>query len=304
MKKMMNITADEKYLKTFEALSSDVRLKILSLLSHRPLNIKQIASELNLSSAIITMHINKLEKGNLIESRREKVNGTVQKLCAIKVDEINVKLPVAIKEDINYHKFEIPIGHYTDFDIKPTCGLSTTEKVIGLYDDPRYFLYPERVDIGILWFAQGYVEYKLPNQMLTKECATKLEISMEISSEAPTFNEDFPSEITFFLNNIEIGKFISPGDYGERKGKYTPDWWNPEINQYGFLKIIKIDDTGTFIDGSKISDVTINDININNKYWTFRLAVLDDAKYVGGLTIFGKGFGNYDQDINFKLFYK
>ncbi|MFZ2638940.1 MAG: transcriptional regulator, partial [Agathobacter rectalis] len=29
----------------------------------------------------------------------------------------------------------------------------------------------------------------------------------------------------------------------------------------------------------------------------FRIAVEEDSAHVGGLTIFGKSFGNYDQDI-------
>ena len=34
-----------------------------------------------------------------------------------------------------------------------------------------------------------------------------------------------------------------------------------------------------------------------------KLAVPEDAEHVGGLTIFGKGFGNYNQDINVKISY-
>ena len=69
------------------------------------------------------------------------------------------------------------------------------------------------------------------------------------------------------------------------------------------LKVIKINDRGSFIDGEKISDVKLKDINIKNKQWTLRLEVAADAKHIGGLTIFGSGFGNYDQDLIFRLYY-
>ena len=36
---------------------------------------------------------------------------------------------------------------------------------------------------------------------------------------------------------------------------------------------------------------------------TFKLAVNDDSTYIGGLTIFGKNFGNYNQDINVRINY-
>ncbi|WP_213410540.1 hypothetical protein [Xylanibacillus composti] len=59
--------------------------------------------------------------------------------------------------------------------------------------------------------------------------------------------------------------------------------------------------TGSYIDGQRISDVKLDDLDIRRKQWQFRLVVLEDAKHVGGLTLFGSGFGNYNQDIHFKL---
>lgn len=88
------------------------------------------------------------------------------------------------------------MGHYTDLAASPTCGIATTEKLIGYYDDPRYFLDPQRVDAGILWFAKGYVEYKVPNYLFMDQTVQEIEISMEIGSEAPSVNEKWPSDIS------------------------------------------------------------------------------------------------------------
>ena len=33
----------------------------------------------------------------------------------------------------------------------------------------------------------------------------------------------------------------------------------------------------------------------------FRFSVAEDALHVGGLTLFGKNFGNYDQDIHLEV---
>ncbi|AEH52680.1 ArsR family transcriptional regulator [Heyndrickxia coagulans 2-6] len=57
------------------------------------------------------------------------------------------------------------------------------------------------------------------------------------------------------------------------------------------------------MDGECLSDVKISDLPLRNSLITFRIAVLEDAEHVGGATIFGKGFGNHDQDIEFKLYY-
>ena len=70
------------------------------------------------------------------------------------------------------------------------------------------------------------------------------------------------------------------------------------------LKLLVINKRGTFIDGLQISDVTINDLGLTDKS-TIRLKmeVNDESNHVGGLTIYGKNFGNYNQDINVRINY-
>ena len=54
----------------------------------------------------------------------------------------------------------------------------------------------------------------------------------------------------------------------------------------------------------QISDVTIDSLQLDYRSSIrFRMAVEDDAAHVGGLTIFGKTFGNYGQDIKVSLHY-
>ena len=116
-------------------------------------------------------------------------------------------------------------------------------------------------------------------------------------------NNNWPSDISFYLNNVFLGLWTSPGDFGDNKGKYTPSWWPSIINQYGLLKYLRITPNGTYIDGNKISNITIEDVGIRDKQWTFKIAVEKDAEHVGGVTLFGSGFGNYNQDIIFRLYY-
>ncbi|WP_036718125.1 ArsR/SmtB family transcription factor [Paenibacillus harenae] len=301
----MKIDISETHLPIYEALASAVRLKIIKLLSQQEMNIKELAQALELSSPIITMHVKKLEKAGLISSEMVASSGGTKKMCKLITDGIMIDFPSNNLPALRtYHESIISIGHYTDFEIEPTCGLATTAKVIGMFDDSRFFLDSDRTNAKILWFSSGFIEYRTANFLLKNEKPTELEISFEISSEAPFANENWPSDISFYLNGTKIGIWTSPGDFGVKRGKFTPDWWWDGINQYGLLKVIKITPTGTFIDGLKISDVTLDEVDILNKQWKFRIAVEPDAENVGGVTLFGSGFGNYNQDIVFKLYYE
>ncbi len=300
----MKININEKWLPVYEALASPVRLKIINLLAQTPMNIKELAGKLGLSSAIITMHVKKLEKAQIISSERVNIKGAVQKQCKLITEHIDVDFPAGKTEDRKCHIFSVPIGQYTSFSVTPTCGLATVDKVIGYFDDPRYFLDTERVNAGILWLTQGFVEYLIPNYLLSSQEPEELEISLELGSEAPGVNSKWPSDITFRINGIKVGEWTSPGDFGGTKGKYTPDWWSLAVGQFGLMKVLRINCEGTFIDGQKVSDVTLDAINIKQKQWSLRISVDDEAKNRGGLTLFGKGFGNYNQDIVLKLYYK
>lgn len=300
----MKTDISEKWLPVYEALSSRVRIKIINILAQNSLNIKQIAEELGLSSAIVTMHVKKLEAAGIVHSERKSITGAVQKICFLDVDSLEIQFPSRKAKVRSYHEFSMPIGHYSDFSVTPTCGIATPEKVIGQFDDPRYFLDPDRVNAGILWFTEGFVEYRIPNFLLSVQQPEELEISMELGSEAPGINSNWPSDISFFLNERIIGQWTSPGDYGNSRGKYTPRWWSLQVGQYGLYKAIRIAQDGSYIDGIKVSDTTLSSLDIRQKYWSFRIAVLPESQNVGGVTIFGKGFGNYSRDIMFKLYYK
>ena len=199
---------------------------------------------------------------------------------------------------------DIPIGNYFNYSVYPTCGLSTTDNLIGEVDDPRYFAHPSHVDAKILWFGRGFIDYRIPNMLPPGQRIDRLTLSFEISSEAPGVNSDWPSDISFFLNNTKVGTWTSPGDFGDVHGIFTPDWWFPNWNQYGLLKMLVIDRHGTFIDGLKISDVNTQQLTFTSQDdMVFRFQVDEPSQNIGGLTLFGKDFGNYNQDINVKVHY-
>lgn len=295
--KMIRANGESKYMPLYEALASEIRWRIMEMIADHEMNVKEIAHSLGLSPSIVTMHIRKLEEAGLIESRRLRINGGTHKMCVLKQKLIEIELPCSSHVGRTREQ-HIPVGHYTAFEVHPTCGLGTHEKEIGIWDDPRYFLDSERVNAAILWFGRGYVEYKIPNFLPSEHTADAIEISMEIASEAPGLSDNYPSDISFTFNGIHLGFWTSPADFGRAaRGKYTPDWWHRNVNQYGLLKRIRIDAGGTFIDGEQMSDVTVRDVKLTQPFWTLRFSVGEDGVHVGGLTLYGAGFGNHNQDI-------
>ncbi|MBT2291156.1 ArsR family transcriptional regulator [Paenibacillus albidus] len=299
----MYLTTDSESLRVYEALASEARLRIIDLLSVREMHIKELAAALFLSSAIVSSHVSKLQKAGIVSSQMKRIQGGTYKYCSLSANYLQIKLSGERTVAGKVLEVAVPVGQYTDLQASPTCGIATPEKLIGYYDDPRYFLDPERVDAGILWFAKGYVEYKVPNYLFKDQVVREIEISMEIGSEAPHVNEKWPSDIGFMLNGLNVGQWTSPGDFGISRGRLTPAWWQPDVNQYGLLKVLKINAGGTFMDGQQISEATLDDVHWQQDQWTFRFTAEDNSRRRGGLTLFGRGFGNYEQDIVFRVYY-
>lgn len=295
----MRVGINEEALPVFEALASDVRIKIIQLLSKNKLSVKEIATELGLSSAIITMHIKKLEAAQIIKTERV----LQKKMSSLKVDEINIEFPKRIFNAFDIKETSIPVGLFTDYSVEPTCGLASSLDFIGPVDEPKYFMTPDRMEARILWFTKGFVEYQVPNLLSSDEKLEMLELSAELSSEFPFSNNNWPSDITISINSIELGTWTSPGDFSDIRGKYTPDWYPDNLNQYGLLKTIRVMEHGTFMEGDPLSEVTIHDFAADTETWTIRFEVKESAKNVGGCTLFGKGFGNYNQDIKLKTYF-
>ena len=301
---MIHITSLDDGLETFKALGSDTRIQILNiLLENEQMSMNQLATELNISNGALTGHVKKLEECGLINISNESAGHGNQKMCSVTQDRIivDIKKPIDYK---NVFETEIKVGQYSRHQVWPTCGIATSESVIGEFDDIRYFNHPDRFTANILWFTKGYVEYTIPNLIPSNQRITQLSISAELSSEAPGIDNNWPSDISFYINDTKIGMWTSPGDFGDVHGMFTPQWWPQNWNQYGLLKLLVINDYGTYIDGLKISDVSTLSLHLDyNSDIRLRLAVENDSEHVGGITLYGKSFGNYDQDIRVAINY-
>jgi predicted transcriptional regulator len=293
----MNIGVNRKHLGFLECFSSETRVAMIELLSESSLNIKELAAKLSLSSAIVTKHIQKLEEAGIVKCDSVAGIRGMQKICSLALDEATLQFRPKPAVPDNRITTEIPVGQYVSFSVKPTCGLASETKLIGITDDPRYFAHPSHVEANHLWFGSGYVEYQVPNFLLGNQKPRSLEVSLEVCSEAPDFKENWPSDISFFINDILIGVWTSPGDFGLEKGVFSPSWFTYG-SKYGLLKTLLVNESGSYIDGMQISEVTIHELSIRfGSEIMFRLASLETSRNCGGINLFGRNSGNYNQGI-------
>lgn len=289
-------------LSMMKALASDTRMSILRYLGDRVVPINRIAADLHLPSSTATMHITILEKAGLLHTEMRPAVRGLQKVCARTYDELVIELPRG-RHDIRKHlEQSMPIGAYLECRVEPTCGLASQTGLIGFLDDPASFYEPGRIGAQLIWFRCGSLEYRFPNRVPSPSRILSLQLSAEVCSEAPLHDPDWPSDISVWINGVHLGEWTSPADFGGERGRFTPPWWEEKDSQFGVLKRWKVTDAGTTIDGMALSGVTIDDLHLQRGV-PIRVAigVRPDAAHVGGINLFGRGFGNYPEDLVLNL---
>ncbi|KGP80711.1 MULTISPECIES: ArsR/SmtB family transcription factor [unclassified Paenibacillus] len=289
------------------ALSTRSRVDILRLLISQNLNIVEIAEALKLPVSTVASNIKVLEAARLINTELLPASRGAMKVCSRNYDDIHIALNLekAIpKGDIQVYEVDMPIGHYSDCEVSPTCGMANGEGMIIREDEPASFFHPKHVGAQIMWFRKGYVEYLMPLEIPGEAVIESLELSMEMCSEAPNYDHNWPSDISVWINGVEIGMWTCPGDFGDRRGKLNPAWWFEWSTQYGLLKTWRVDKNKTTLDMEKISAVDLAQLNLQNSHkLRVRIGIKPDAVHQGGVNLFGRQFGDYDQNIKMTVHY-
>lgn len=301
----LEIDLDKNNLPIIHALDSETRIDIINLLIRQPATITELSQKLHYSKAVISKHARILERAGLIQQSELTTSDKRRRVLFLKTDNILINMPERIYPQFEKFSYNIPLGNYFNTDnIRPTCGMASVKQVIGKFDDPNIFLTNDRFSASLLWFSSGFVEYIIPNNLIGQNNPELIDISFEISSEFPQSNNNWPSDISFWLNNVKLGTWTVSGNYSDVRGILTPKWWGSDFSQYGLLKHLRILKSDTAMDGEHISDVTINDLGLDHtKTIRLKIGIDPESRNQGGLTLFGRDFGNYKQDINFSCFY-
>lgn len=304
----LNLTQEQELAAIGKALSSDWRIRILRLCSRQKMSIADMAKELCIPPSSCAMHVKILVDAGLLD--RDTLQGSRgnAQLCYRNADRIDIRLMEMVERADNIVSVEMPIGAYTDCEVHATCGIANEAGIIGMDDKEENFFLPEHLTAQIAWTSSGYLEYTFPNRLLSLpfRCRPKqVMVSMEICSETAGYKEDWKSDLTLFLNDRDCGTYRSMGDYGARRGKNNPISWVSGRTQYGKLAIFEVNESGSFVGGVRVGDTTIEELHLMEAHRILlRIGNKPDAKYVGGLNLFGRQFGDYSQDIIMNLVYE
>jgi predicted transcriptional regulator len=306
---MLELSLDEpdELVRVAHAMSTRGRIDILRLLSNKNMNVIEIAEALKLPVSTVANNVKVLEGARLIYTELLPATRGAMKVCSRNYDDIHMAMNVEKqmpKGAVREYLMEMPIGHYSDCEVHPTCGMANAEGMIIREDEPASFYHPKHIGAQIIWFRKGFVEYLLPMEIPQNARIESLEFSMEMCSEAPNYDNNWPSDISVWVNGVEIGTWTSPGDFGDRRGKLNPSWWLDWTTQYGLLKTWRVDRDRTTLDMYKISDVVIPDLLLEQRpNIRLRMGVKTEALHKGGVNLFGRQFGDYEQDIVMKVQY-
>jgi predicted transcriptional regulator len=303
-----------------KALSSDARLKILSLLSDGDMNIQALASSLGLSKTATLTHINVLEQAGFITSKYRSGSAGNQRVCHKEYDRLvfDFDPQKSDADEETYYESEIPVGNYFGFDAWAPCGITTHNHIIHKWDDPSSFFSVDRVEAALVWTAFGYLEYRIPmDPLFIGKRITKIKIHMELAAHhmvkthkalclppdisANQITDDI-TDVTFWVNGVEIGtQTVRVGDDRE-EAVYTPTWWRT-LPYHGELVKLSLNDGGCFINKRKTCDLTATKIlTAQERFFTLRLGIKPNAEHMNGIMLFGRDFGRYNHGLLVKFF--
>lgn len=295
--------ADEHDLivKLGHALSVPERVAILKSLLRSSKNLSTLADELHIPVSSVARHIDILTEAGLIYTSYQPGPKGHTKYCsqAILGFSVSVEALNDDRDEETEYSVEMPLGMFSHCHIKAPCGMTGAEGEIAGFDNPNVFFSPARAKAECIWFDSGFISYNFPTDFSRKQKFGEIAFSFEICSETIYYNNNWPSDITVRVNDVEILTFTSPGDFGGRRGKYTPLYWPVTSTQFGLLKKIAVNKNGVFIDNGLVTDkIRFDDLKLyDGSAIKLDIGIKEDARHKGGINLFGKNFGDYPQSI-------
>lgn len=290
-----NYVAVEKICK---ALGSDIRLNLIKQLTYKPMTVVELAKMNKVTNSTVLFHLGLLTDAGVVESRYlPGIKGKAQ-VFFTNFNKITFTRVADETDKTMFFRQDISVGDFVE--IKGShFGLATEKESFVFTDSEAYS--QKRKDALLIWTPCGKITYAIDNWFcLGANSVEEVSFSLEICSETSFYRNDWKSDITFAVNGTDIATYTSPGDFGGVRGCLNPGWWPNENSQFGTLVTVSVNNVGTSINHIPCSKVNLRDLKLDkDNRITLTVYNKSNSKHIGGFNIFGRGFGNHEQDIVF-----
>ena len=287
-----------------KALNNRARYNILRHLSQGPMNISELARAINISQPTVTTYINQLEKAGLVFCRLQKSSTGYNKICQTAYTGFSLLWQANPMEAVEAeYIIEMPVGHYSAIDCTAPSFLATQADIIASSEDFSRFFHPIRMQAELLAIGQGNIHYLFPYNISDTQKILYLELSAEINI---AFNHpDSFTEIAVAINNRRFALHrLLPGRT-EQSQKHQLDWYPKDLTTTGQLYVWRVEAERSTLNAKPAGNIGLADLNLQPvQPIEVSFEVQSPDQSVGGMIIFGKSFGQYDQDIRLTIVYE
>ena len=287
-----------------KALNNSARYNILCQLSQGPMNISELARAINISQPTVTTYINQLEKAGLVFCRLQKSSTGYNKICQTAYTGFSLSWQANPMEDLEAeYKIDMPVGHYSAIECTTQSFLATQAGIISSSEDFSRFFHPIRMQAELLAIGQGNVRYLFPYNIPETHKILYLELSAEISIACD--HPDAFTDITIAINNHHFTPHRLLPNRSEQNQKHRLKWYPKDMKTSGELFVWRVEAERSMLNSMPEGNITLADLNLQPMQpMEVSFEVQSSDEPVGGMIIFGKSFGQYDQDIRLTIVYE
>jgi len=286
------------------ALGSPVRIRIIYYLQFWYVReITKMSSDLSIPMTTLMHHLEKLADAGVVILYYKYSKRASVRMAAREMKNININLYFdgrdMVEKKVSYSQ-SVGVGCYSDYSGDTVKLLLAENRVVSIPGDN----FPEERFNSLLVFTNyGRISYSFSNGKAKSSRVKEIVFTFEICSEAPFYDNNYLSDITFWVNGVELTTYTLIGDFGDRRGKLNPAWWPAVNTQYGQLVRLSANKNGVMINGNVVNPrVNVDHLMLDKGHKTeFTFGNKDTAEHRGGFNLFGRSFGDYPQDICMEL---
>lgn len=291
----------KKALNVLKVLGNEPRFNILTLLMKGPMSISEIARKIQISQPTVTTYVQQLEENGLVFTRLQRAAKGYIKLCYSLYSGISLEWDEARQKALeSVYELDMPVGHYSSMNCSRPSLLANQGGILASSDDLSRFFHPIRMEAELLAMTQGVVKYLFPYNMPPEKKIHRIELSAELN--IAQRHHSALTNVTLSINNCNFTPLRLDVHDGIKEHSHILDWYPKDMTTCGNLYVWQIDNQQTTLNSEPCGDFSLKDLQLQSMQpIEVSFNVESPHAPAGGMVIFGKSFGRYNQDLRLTI---